>query len=181
MIDFFYDYGKGIAVFLIFIAFIEMLLPNNNYKRYINIVTGFLIILALINPFCYTFDSLYENFERGVFFADLNIKASSWEKNEKAYTQKQKELIFEELEKDIHSHITELLGDKAYVEKTEVIFDENEFGKIKELDITLRSNEEKAFFRIEDGDKEENYIKNIKSVIADFYKLELENINIRKH
>ncbi|MFV0518786.1 MAG: stage III sporulation protein AF [Lachnospirales bacterium] len=48
--DYLENYLKNIATFLVIAALIEMILPNNNYKKYIKMFTGFIIMINMLKP-----------------------------------------------------------------------------------------------------------------------------------
>jgi stage III sporulation protein AF len=51
MIDFIKDWVLNIVTLVIFIIIIEMLVPSGRMKKYAGLVTGFVLIIAIINPF----------------------------------------------------------------------------------------------------------------------------------
>ena len=50
MIEFLKDWCLNIAALVIFIVLLEMLLPSGKMKKMINLVSGFILVIALINP-----------------------------------------------------------------------------------------------------------------------------------
>lgn len=46
-----------ILTVVIFVTFVEILIPNSHYKRYINVVVGFLIMIVILNPVIHFFSS----------------------------------------------------------------------------------------------------------------------------
>lgn len=51
MLDFLRTWITNIAVIIIFAAFLEMLLPNSDMKRYVKVIIGLLVLLVIIKPF----------------------------------------------------------------------------------------------------------------------------------
>ncbi len=49
-LDFLANYIKNILLCVIFSICIEMILPNDKYKKYINLVSGLILILVIIFP-----------------------------------------------------------------------------------------------------------------------------------
>jgi len=50
MIEFLKDWCLNIAALVIFIVLLEMLLPSGKMKKMINLVSGLILVIALINP-----------------------------------------------------------------------------------------------------------------------------------
>ena len=48
--DFVRQWTITIVSVIIFITFVEILIPNSNNKRYINVVVGFLLMIIILNP-----------------------------------------------------------------------------------------------------------------------------------
>ncbi len=65
MLEAFSAYIKNIAVFMLFAAFAEMLMPENNLKKYISLVMGLILLTIVIKPMFFVF-------QKG---ADLELKA----------------------------------------------------------------------------------------------------------
>ena len=55
------EYTRQIALYLIFDFFIGIILPNEKYKKYISLVSGFILILIMLSPI-QKFFSLADNF-----------------------------------------------------------------------------------------------------------------------
>ncbi len=51
MSDFLRNWITDITVIIIFIMFMDTIMPNNSMKRYINVIIGLLIIVVIIKPF----------------------------------------------------------------------------------------------------------------------------------
>ena len=55
MLGAFSAYIKNIAVFILFAAFAELIMPENNFKKYISMVMGLLLITAILKPMLLVF------------------------------------------------------------------------------------------------------------------------------
>lgn len=55
MLGAFSAYIKNIAVFTLFAAFAELIMPENNFKKYISMVMGLLLITAVLKPMLLVF------------------------------------------------------------------------------------------------------------------------------
>ena len=82
IIEFLTIWLKEIVLVFIFISIVELVLPNGNMKKYINMIIGFLIIIVIISPFVklinkdYSFTKdLYKNQIESAKFQDKdNLK-----------------------------------------------------------------------------------------------------------
>ena len=98
MIEFLSSWAKGLGVTIVIISIFEMLLPNNNSKKYIRMILGIYLIFNIISP-------LVTNKE--VFNVDnIDIEevvttTSSADVNQTSMNLRIKNLYEEELEKDI--------------------------------------------------------------------------------
>lgn len=50
MIDFFRSWVINIVFMIVFIVFIEIIIPSEKFKKYIKLVTGLVLIIVIINP-----------------------------------------------------------------------------------------------------------------------------------
>lgn len=44
------NYGEKIAIFVIIGAYIDLILPNNNYRKYMRLIVGAMLISLVIEP-----------------------------------------------------------------------------------------------------------------------------------
>lgn len=126
---------------IIFVTFIEILIPNSNYKRYINVITGLLLIVVILTPLT-KFINRQINFEEEVLkiFNQLELSTAQNRINNIRYSNDEavialyKNKIGEQVKSYIENN-TEYIVDEVFVE----VEDENseQFGTITNLDITL--------------------------------------------
>ena len=150
MIEILSSWAKGLGITLVIVSIFEMLLPNNNTKKYIRIVLGVFVIFNIIAP-------LIKNKE--IFNLD-NIDLEQYQTVEKgavnqtSMNERIKVLYAEELEKDI----TKKVKEKGYsVEKCKVnvqISDNEEDTKINKIKLVIKKEKEK----IQEKENTENKI-----------------------
>lgn len=84
-----------IIIFILIATIIEMLLPNNSLKRYVNIVTGLLLLLIFVKPLLLIFSldvsSSITSIERGL---DNNANQTIYQDN--AFDSQKKEIQAEQ-------------------------------------------------------------------------------------
>lgn len=150
MIEILSSWAKGLGITIVIVSIFEMLLPNNNTKKYIRIVLGVFVIFNIIAP-------LIKNKE--IFNLD-NIDLEQYQTvetgavNQTSMNERIKVLYAEELEKDI----TKKVKEKGYsVEKCKVnvqISDNEEDTKINKIKLVIKKDKEK----IQEKENTENKI-----------------------
>ncbi len=198
-----YDWVKSIVFFLVLISVINNLLGSSSYKKYINLISGMILIILVVSPLLRVFDideKIDYYFKKNTFMADSQDINNDLIKIE----QSQMSSIMEEYKKEIKSNAARLLEKEGlYISSFNVKINEDEnsrsFGTIEKIDIVaaytykeesnlLESIDKVEIDRIEIGQKnqEENndniklseteiYIKNL---LSDFYNVDFDNINI---
>lgn len=135
MIEFFSSWAKGIGVTVVIISIIEMLLPNNNSKKYIRMVLGIYLIFNIVSPLIKNKDILNVN---NINLNETTISTSSEEVDQTSMNKRIKKLYEQELEKDI----TKKLNEKGYEVKvcsvtTQVSTNENDETKINKIKVSI--------------------------------------------
>jgi stage III sporulation protein AF len=188
MIGEIYQWVKNIAFYMILITAVMNIIPNNNYKKYINLFTGMVMIILVLAPISgllginTRFDT---NFIKNMYSQQLSTMKSDTYNMTKETTTK----IFEEYKNEIGQQVGKLVNEKGYfVVKTEVVMNQEEeseqYGNLESIQVVISEEEQKnqkiAVDRIQIG---QNQIENpeeisIKNTIEDFYNLGLDNINV---
>ena len=135
MIEFFSSWAKGIGVTVVIISIIEMLLPNNNSKKYIRMVLGIYLIFNIVSPLIKNKDILNVN---NIKFNETTVSASYEDVDQTSMNKRIKKLYEQELEKDI----SKKLKDKGFEVKscnvnTQVSTNENEETKINKIKVSI--------------------------------------------
>ena len=135
MIEFFSSWAKGIGVTVVIISIIEMLLPNNNSKKYIRMVLCIYLMFNIISPLIKNKDILNVN---NIKLNETSISTSSEDVDQTSMNKRIKKLYEQELEKDI----TKKLKEKGFEVKscnvaTQVSTNENEETKINKIKVSI--------------------------------------------
>lgn len=113
MIDWISNWLKQIILLVLIATFIDLLLPNNAMDRYVKLVMGLLIIMAILSPLLQLFHSdldlssiaLSDKYENGKQMDSINQiteKGNDLKKSQEVFVQKEVEKsIGETVEKDI--------------------------------------------------------------------------------
>lgn len=208
MIDALYSWIRNIIVFMIISTVILNLLGKSNYKKYVGLVTGLILVLLVIEPILALtgkhqyFDFSMESFESLVDAQDLSGEMFAMEEHSSND-------ILAQYKKVIMNQTNNLISEKGLtVVSMEIAVIEDkasyDFGKILSMDLVAKyktSNEMPGktgeilpIEKIEIGqivfdkpDKEQKKSQqkvlsameiHIKNQLADFYNMDSNNINI---
>ena len=203
--NFLYDWMKNIIIFMILITVILNLLGKSNYRKYMGLVSGLLLVLLVITPIISVIgDEDFLNFS-------LNAHASLVEAEDISdglfkMEEKRDDAMFDAYKEVLKGQTEKLLAEKGLVlhEMTIAVNDDKEsleFGTIHAISLEasyLKTSDKilitKEIKPIEIGQiqitgEEEKEQKseqtslspmeiNIKNVLADFYNISSNNINI---
>lgn len=126
---------------IIFVAFIEILVPRSNYRRYINVVIGLLVMIVILNP-------LIKLLNGGIYLGTEVAQASNeldyliMKNRSNALEHTQKELVLQLYRQDLKKQIKNKIegATKYFVHNINIIIGEEmeeNFGMIKEIEIFL--------------------------------------------
>lgn len=136
---------------VIFISFLEIVLPNSNMKRFIDMIVGFLIIVVIITPFIKIISKdidIEKNFLLNSNKLNTEIKNNYSEEKEEVLALQEKQII-ESYKKGIERKIGNLIKEKTNYEVKNIDMEINKdledknYGEIKELNIVLREKVDK--------------------------------------
>ncbi|MCL2564293.1 MAG: stage III sporulation protein AF [Defluviitaleaceae bacterium] len=195
------DYVQNIAMVVIFTSFLGFVLPRGKYKDYIKLITGLVVILAVISPVAVFFDhrSLDDFFREAQRQIGMDIATNT---NAIAggtpFEDTMRRAVLDEYRAGLKTQISLKISNLGYELREASIYinegNEN-FGMIEALVLTIAKKEveeERGLIRVErvnvgtigvrgleneaaDNDPEINAIKNL---LSDFYNLSVENIHI---
>lgn len=181
MINYFYDYIKNIILFLIFMSFIQVIIPSGKYRSYINLVFNIILVFVMIQPLNFLFNNI-KNVEALTIFKEDDFNTLDNINMEK-YKNIQNEMVKNAFEENIKRQIESLLNDEYYIQNIDVFLYENKYEEIniEKIDLTLKSNNNniyvKPFNENKNGENnQEKQINNIKKIISNFYNLNINNI-----
>ncbi len=199
-----YNWVKDIIIFLVLTTIISNLLGKSNYKKYVNLVAGIILVILVISPLLKLFqlgDTLDYYFSVNTFSTeakDLNGKLLDMEKGQmSAILQEYKEGIKGQVIKILENQELYLIDIQIMIEED---LDSDAFGNLKALDIHasyIRQdivNKSSKIEKVEiDSIEIGSQIKtasnadrdtlspseiNVKNLLSDFYNMNPDNINI---
>lgn len=188
MITGIYEWIKNIAFYIILVTVVMNVIPNHNYKKYINLFTGMVMIILVLAPISKLLQintRLDTNFIKNMYSQELNsLKINSVDASNQSTTQ-----IFDEYKNEIGTQVEKIVNEEGYymveadVEMNEDMESE-EYGNLESIDLVI-ATEEQEDAKIEVGKITINQRQietteeiSVKNVIDNFYNLGLDNINV---
>lgn len=120
MINFVSSWVKNLSLALIIVSILEMILPNNNTKKYVKMVMGLYILFSIISPFIENSDKFnFDDLDLSTYVEESQATSSvSEELDQTSMDNRLNQIYKEELQKDI----TQKIEEKGYkVESCKVV------------------------------------------------------------
>ncbi|RDY30395.1 stage III sporulation protein AF [Lachnotalea glycerini] len=188
MITEIYQWIKNIAFYIILVTAVMNVIPNNNFKKYINLFTGMIMIILVLSPICKFMGintRLDTNFIKNIYSQELNsVKVDSYHISKESASN-----LLDQYKEEIGNQVEKIVNKEGYyMVNADVIMNEDsnseEYGSLEGINVVV-ANEDKenlkiAVDKIEIGNKHfENPEEiSVKNVIEDFYNVGLDNINV---
>lgn len=152
IIEFLTSWIKDIAIVFVIISIIEIMLPNTNMKKYINMIIGFLIIIVIISPFVRLLNKDLDL--KKEINKDFKNRLSIYDDENSEFTSTQEQQIEQVYIKKFEKEIKDLVQENTdyYVEEINIYIskNENEYGGIKDIELILGKNIVKEMEEVED-------------------------------
>lgn len=145
VIEFLTLWIKDIAIIFVLISIIQIVLPNNNMKRYVDMIIGFLIIIVIISPFV---NLLYKDFniDKEIFKkTNEQIKFQHMDNLDLDSTQEEqiKEIYTGKIKDEIRDLIHENTNYKIENVNVSIYEDNTQYGNIKDIELILKEDKKK--------------------------------------
>jgi len=140
LIEFVSQWIKSISMIFIIVSIIELVIPNSNLKKYVNMFIGLLIIIAIITPIVNLLDSNYD-IEKEVFkniIEGVEIQNINNEDILLAQEKQIKELYINRLRDDVYKSIKEITDYEIFAINISIYEDKVNYGNIKDMEIVLK-------------------------------------------
>lgn len=143
------EWVMQVIVFILLGTIVELLIPNNTMKKYVNIVIGLLLLLILTKPILYLFsidiNSQLERVELAIFQDDNTLAEteSLVEKQKKDIQAEQDAYIWNEVKLQLIQEANPILIEQYAVQITDVSFalddqDVDKYDNLKQVIVTLQ-------------------------------------------
>jgi stage III sporulation protein AF len=132
----------NICTAVIFITAVEMILPNNSFKKYSKFVLGLILITILVNPIVRLFDkgfNIDEYTNQAVKYLDSKEYESNYSKYKESSMNRTMDTFKLNLEKICEDKLKEKFPNNSYKIEASVAYDDtNDSVYIKNIKIGLR-------------------------------------------
>ncbi len=183
MVNYFYSYIRNIILFLIFMSFIQVILPTNKYRSYINLVFGIMLVFIMIQPLSIMFKNI-KDLESFPAFKEENFNVDNVI-NSKKYENVQNEMVKNAFKDNIKRQIETILEDTYYIKDINIELYENKYKEISidKIHLSILKNDKSIYVKPfkEDNsinNKQQKEINDIKKSISKFYNIDSKNIFI---
>ena len=202
IVDFLKLWIRDIAFVFVIVSIIEIIIPNNNMKRYIDMVIGLLIIIVIITPFIKLLNKDFD-IDKEIFKKEIEESNFVYKDNMNLVSTQEeqiKEVYLSKIEEEIKELIQETTNYKVDEISISIYEDELRYGDIKDIKLAIsemKGMEEKEketkdiitignIEKITIGKEEEKPTiteefdkgKEIKSMLSKNYNVPKENIKI---
>jgi stage III sporulation protein AF len=170
LVEFLKGWVLNIITLVMFIVLLEILLPSGKLKKIVNLVSGFILVVAIVKPFGSFFNSKITLNEFQIINSNF-IDKKELEYSSKIMEEKQRQQIVEVYRKKLINSVEKRLEDVKKITDVEadIVIDENyeseNFGDIKKVFIKFKLVEEHIsngsnLLGIEKIEVKPNYTKN---------------------
>lgn len=135
-----YGWVKNIVIFLVLTTIVTNLLGKSSYKKYVNLITGIVLVILVISPLLKLFQ-LDKTMD--YYFTTNSLLAEAEDMNDKLADAEDNQMsaILKEYKEQIGKQVSNLLeGENLYLTDIQVKVDEDEnnstFGNLLSLNIT---------------------------------------------
>lgn len=180
MLEFLVSWAEQLIVALIIIIMVELIIPNNSYRKYIKVILGIFIIYTICSPLI-SGEINKINFGETLSYEELetnNIESMNQidynKQIEEVYKEKLKETLIDDL-KEKGYEAENIILDITYTEE-EITVNKLEF-KIKKFEQASNITIEKVQIS-QENDIDESKINELKEKISKTYDIPLSKISI---
>ena len=197
-------YVQNIAMVMIFTTFVNLIMPDGDFKKYIKIVLGLIIIITILGPINTLVFKNRPSYTDLLKKYEIGIEGASIKAHDTQYLEVQKNIILENYEDKLRPQIIGIVekGNQVAVLELDIEFNQDiesdQFGDIVHINMIVEPGTEdydKSMIKIpkikvgtksiqnhstdkNNGQIEGQIEENIKTSLIDFYNLPDVNINI---
>jgi stage III sporulation protein AF len=193
---------KHIILLILFATFLELLIPNNDYKKFIKVIMGLLLLLAVLQPVLDIVDRSWDNTAATTVTGSKIGETKTEIANHSAKFQNERDRVaLEQYKKELTKQVRVLAGSIAGIMdvRAEIVLNENKGEKnystikkitiyakpgreskntaavnsVKQVEISMKTKSMTPAAVLDDQHKE-----HIKKVVTEFYHLNPEQIEV---
>ncbi|MDR3240245.1 MAG: stage III sporulation protein AF [Clostridiales bacterium] len=176
---------QNLAFFMIFSAFVGIILPNEKYKKYINLCLGLILVLMILSPAADWLNQ--KEIPVNAFFSGLGESAGAASPDQ--YEEIQRQMIRQSFNAQAESQLAGILAKEGYTLLSVNVETAPDYSRLTSVRITLKRQEAgkpRGFIYVEpirpgrSQAEDSAEWKKIKKLIADFYNMSTDNIHIEE-
>lgn len=153
MINFIKSWITQVLVTVIFMVLVDMILPNNNFKKYAKLATGLIVMITIITPVFKLFDRKIDVEETiSNYITEFQDKESNIDRNkiEQEMNKKTVETYKEKLKGAIEQSVYNKTGEKYTIMDITIVEDRDSYNFSEVKSITIMKSPEKGSVKIVD-------------------------------
>lgn len=161
--DYISDWVKNIIIISTFLTLLEIILPNGNIKKYVDVLIALIIIIVIINPLIYFLSSDFNLKNNMNSLYNINDESMEYFNNRNDINDIQKEQVIDEYISYIEIGIKEIIKNETNYEVVNIdlsLKENKNYKEINSVSITLKQKDNKE-------DNESIIINRIETVSID--------------
>ena len=183
----FFSYIANITYYLLFAAVANMLAPAGKYRKFVSVVTGFILVVIILTPF----RRVGSDFDIANFFNAFATAQPQFQFDEENYANVHHNQLSAAFNDQLSLQLSHLLAQRGiFLHEAKFTHNEN-FSRITRIYATVSRTDDTRrvpFIRIEpvrinrtapDDAPTDPLAEEVKNIIADFYGLSHQHITIR--
>lgn len=199
-----YTWLKTVVIFMIFLTILSNLLGKSDFKKYVNVVTGLLLMLVTMNPLLKIISG-EEGFEYYFESVSFDLQTTEVANEMKDAQEAQRKVILKKYKEEIKEQIEDLLKkEDLYLVDAKIEVEEDmeseDYARLKTISLVAayqeQEEESNIIRRVEipeidigaigeskvESKQEEDFLSpveiKVKNTLSDFYNIKADNINI---
>ena len=189
MLEFLKNWIISVVTMVIFMALIDLILPENNIKKYARFVTGLLVIVTILNPVFKLFAgnaSIETYITQYTDAIDTNSSLTNTKEAQSDIEEKTREVFKENLKKEIESKIKNSTGENYTVVSIDVELDSksSNYGTISSIELKKSNNAIEPVSKITIGkgsnDEKSPGDDKVKKLLLDEFNIKSSNVKFVK-
>lgn len=151
MIELLRPWVINIVAIIIFVIIADIILPDGSIKRFVKVIVGLFVLLAIIQPLIYIKDIRYD-FEKSYLQTSIALSQENEMQDKEVLGNFQRAKALELYEANLKDQIATAVSYKSSIDKSDidVILDivkdqkSSEFGRLNNVQVILTSIEDKS-------------------------------------
>lgn len=149
MIEFLKPWVINIVIIILFVIITDIILPDGSMKRYVRVIIGIFVLLAIIQPFIHIKDIKYD-FEKSYIESSIILDNKNLLDDKEVLGKYQKIKALEIYEKNLTDKITAAISYKESISKNSIVIkldinkdhQDSKFGTLNSVQVLIPKEEQ---------------------------------------